>query len=181
MGLEATVEAQESFPTTQPAFRLTSHFKDKHPCGDVYTGSTLIGVPLLAGGTVKSVGDFQPRCNFTIASSTDYFTVDADKTHGRIDAQAILVDEEGRAVRLRIDGVVALNEHTLPLIQNEPNAANSPFGYGVEFLKFETGHEMYKPLESMRFAGSQRFVYLDGVRTGVEVRISRVVSGTGEA
>lgn len=50
----------------------------------------------------------------------------------------------------------------------------------VEFLKFETGHEVYKPLESMRFAGSQRFVYLDGVRTGVEARISQVVSGTGD-
>lgn len=91
-------------------------------------------MPLLAGGTVESVGDFEPRCKFTIASSTDYFTVDADKTHGRIDAQAILVDEEGRAVRLRIDGVVALNEHTLPLIQNEPNAPNSPFGHGGKSL-----------------------------------------------
>ena len=90
--------------------------------------------PLLTnGGIIESVGDFEPKCKFTIVNSIDYFTVDADKSHGRVDAQGALVDEKGRSARVMIDGVIKLNEDNLPLVYNQPDARSSPWDHGSEY------------------------------------------------
>lgn len=160
---------------------------------------------------MESVGDFEPKFKFTVGNSVDYFTIDADKTHGRVNAQGILVDDEGKSARLTIDGIAKLSDEMLSLVYNQPGAKTLPFGYGgefsrqssvrlrsvfffsrhtwvyllltdqsaVEIFKFQTGHPEYKALENMTFVGSMRFTYEDGVQTGLEVRISQIVSGTG--
>lgn len=46
-------------------------------------------------------------------------------------------------------------------------------------MKIEAGHEMYKPLEGMIFAASQRFLKEDGGLTSVELRIARIIPGSG--
>ncbi len=38
---------------------------------------------------------------------------------------------------------------------------------------------MYRELENKLFVASLRFTYIDGVKTGIEQRISEVISGTG--
>jgi hypothetical protein len=49
----------------------------------------------------------------------------------------------------------------------------------VEQIKFEAGHEYYKPLENMLFVGSQRFTQGEDGTLGVEIRASRIIPGTG--
>ncbi|KAI0442995.1 hypothetical protein F4803DRAFT_517078 [Xylaria telfairii] len=170
----------ESFPSTKPALWLKTSFTDRHPCGDIWSGSNLVAVPLPNhAGTVESVGDFEPKCKFTIANSIDYFTVDNDKVYGRTNAHGLLVDEQGRSVRMIIGGYIQMNDDILPLVHGLPDAQTAPFGHGMETFTFETGHPEYKALETMTFAGSLRFTKVDDVRTGVEVRISQVLPGTG--
>ena len=46
-------------------------------------------------------------------------------------------------------------------------------------MKIEAGHDVYKPLEGMIFAASQRFVGEDNAMTSVELRIARIIPGSG--
>ncbi|KAK7756986.1 hypothetical protein SLS62_001002 [Diatrype stigma] len=131
------------------------------------------------GATLESVEGYEPHCRFSIEHAVDHFTVDANKSHGRIDARGALVDAEGRAVELVNTGLVRINEATLPLIQQQPDAKTAPFGHGLEVVHFRTGCDEYKDLENRIFVSSMRFTYIDGERTGIEQRISEVVSGTG--
>ncbi|KAK8062462.1 hypothetical protein PG997_014559 [Apiospora hydei] len=185
---KAAVAGLESFPTTVPAMRIKCSLSGQFPCGDIHTGSTLVGVPL-GFGTLESVGDFEPKLDFKLSSGHDWFRIDADKRHGRLSVSAIATDAEGRSVRLIADGVTELNEFTMPLIMGDPEAKTNPFGFGaytepspntVEQMRFEAGHEAYKPLEGMMFACSQRFAKDE--ETGVpmaEIRVSRIVPGSG--
>lgn len=115
--------------------------------------------------------------------------------------KALATDEKGLSVCIVVEGVITLNETTMPLVFGIPEAQTSPFGFGskftyplltyqslicpftkrqpVESLRIETGHEEYKPLESMVFAASQRFLKEDGDLIGVEARISQIVPGSG--
>ncbi|KAI1381393.1 hypothetical protein F4677DRAFT_124096 [Hypoxylon crocopeplum] len=172
------VEAADSFPTSQPALRLKTGFSEKLICGDIFTGSTLVAVPLLPG-TLESVGNFEPKIKFTISNATDWFSIDADKTHGRLCVKALCTDDKGLNVSLTVDGIVTINETTMPLVFGLPDAKTAPFGFGIESVKFATGHEEYKALENMVFVGSQRFVKEEGDIIGVEARISQIMPGSG--
>ncbi|GIJ97912.1 hypothetical protein Aspvir_000018 [Aspergillus viridinutans] len=97
------------------------------PCGDIYTGSTLVGVPF-SHGTIESVEGFEPKVNFKISNGHDWFRIDAGKKHGRLGITAIATDAEGRCMRVMADGVVELNEPTLALIMGQPRSLDaSPF------------------------------------------------------
>ncbi len=98
------------------------------------TNAAITQQACLDGATLESVGDFEPRCNFTIRHSVDYFTIDANKTHGRVDARGTLIDADGRAVEIINEGFTRVNDVTLPLIQSEPGAKTAPFGHGSKFL-----------------------------------------------
>ncbi|KAI1249946.1 hypothetical protein MGN70_008396 [Eutypa lata] len=136
-------------------------------------------LPLMDGGVIESVGDFEPKFKFKIINGIDFFTVDADQTHGRVDVHCTLADDEGRSARFTGEGVVKLTPEVLALVYSQPDAKTPPFGAAIETFKFQTGHPEYKALEDMKFAGSQRFTYEDGVRTGIDIRISQLLSGTG--
>ena len=83
-----------------------------------------------AGATLESVDGYEPKCQFDIKHAVDHFTVDANKSHGRIDARGALVDDEGLTVEFVNTGLIRVNEFTLPLIQSEPDAKSAPFGHG---------------------------------------------------
>ncbi|KAI1185599.1 hypothetical protein F5B17DRAFT_445595 [Nemania serpens] len=164
------IKARESYPTCEPAMTIRVGLAGQFPCGDIHTGSTLVGVPL-GEGTLESVGDFEPKMKFKLTSGHDWFRIDADKKHGRLSVSVIATDEAGRSIRLIADGVCELNEHTMPLILGSPDAKTNPWGFG--------GHESYKVLESMMFACSQRFAIGEGGAPVAEIRISRIIPGSG--
>ncbi|CAJ2505537.1 Uu.00g129310.m01.CDS01 [Anthostomella pinea] len=168
----------QSFPSTKPAMLFKTGFNEKFMCGDIYSGSTLVAVPLV-GGTLESVGDFEPKFKFTVNSGADWFQIDADKQHGRLGIKAVATDDQGASVCIITEGVMAMNEVTMPLAFGSPDAKTSPFGFGVETFKIEAGDPKYKPLENMVFVGSQRFLQPEGGLVGVEARISQIVSGEG--
>ncbi|KAK2599081.1 hypothetical protein QQS21_005422 [Conoideocrella luteorostrata] len=151
------VQALESYPTTQPAMKIKP----------------------LSWGTIESVGDFEPKMKFKLTNGHDWFRIDADKKHGRLSVSAIATDDEGRSIRLTADGVTELNEYTMPLILGDLNAKLNPFSFGVEQMRFDAGHEAYKALEGMMFACSQRFCKDENGAPCAEIRVSKIVSGTG--
>ncbi|RYO85818.1 hypothetical protein DL766_003774 [Monosporascus sp. MC13-8B] len=175
---EKAMPPLESFPTTQPAMTIKCGLVGQFPCGDIYTGSTLVGVPL-SWGKLESVGNFEPKLNFKLTNGHDWFRIDADKKHGRLSISGIATDDEGRSIRIIATGVTELNEHNMPLIVGDPSAKSTPFGFGVEHMQFEAGHEAYRALEGMLFACSQRFVKEEDGALCAEIRVSRIVPGSG--
>ncbi|KAK0616593.1 hypothetical protein B0T14DRAFT_556075 [Immersiella caudata] len=178
MGSITKIEAPESFPTLVPALRIKTYFSQKFMCGDVFSGSKLVAVPF-SGGTIKSVGDFEPKLDFAVNSGTDWFRIDPDGSKGRIDVHSLATDAQGRSIHLRLEGITAINEDTMPLIFGAPDAKTPAFGNGFQHLKIEAGHDEYKALEGMLFATSLRFTKEEGDLTGVEIRASRIVPGSG--
>lgn len=89
------------------------------------------------GATMESVEGYEPRCHFDIKHAIDHFTVDVNKSHGRIDARGALVDAEGRVVEIVNTGLIRINEATLSLIQSQPDAKTTPFGYGREWAPWQ--------------------------------------------
>jgi len=115
-------------------------------------------------GILQSVEGFEPKPDFKLTASRDFFCIDA----------------EGHSIRVIADGITELNEHTIPLILGDPNAKSIPFSFGVEQMKFECGHEPYKALEGMLFACSQRFVKDESGAPLAEIRVSRIIPGSLE-
>lgn len=80
------------------------------------------------GGVIESVGNFEPKFKFKIINGIDFFTVDADQTHGRVDVHCTLADDEGRSARFTGEGVVKLTPEVLALVYSQPDAKTPPFG-----------------------------------------------------
>ncbi|KAL5084592.1 hypothetical protein Trisim1_011594 [Trichoderma cf. simile WF8] len=179
MASEDFVAPLESFPTLQPAFVIKVSIAGQFPCGDIYTGSSLVGVPL-GEGTLKSVAGFEPKLDMTLSHGHDWFRIDADKTHARLSVSCIISDKENRSIRLEANGVSQLTPAILGLITGSPDAKTPPFGDGIEQMTITSGHEAYKPLEGMMFACSQRFAISETGQPLAEIRVSRILCGTGD-
>ncbi|KAI0476267.1 hypothetical protein GGR56DRAFT_462379 [Xylariaceae sp. FL0804] len=169
----------ESFPTLKPAFVVkATGITEKFPVGDVYTGGNLIAVPFYKG-TVESIGDFDPKFKFKVSSGCDYFKIDAGATHGRLIVKVIFTDDEGRSVVMEAFAITELNDTVMPILMGQPGAGDAPWGYSMEQVRFEAGHEYYKSLEHKLFVGSQRFTTGPDGSLQVEIRASQIISGTG--
>ncbi|KAJ5788012.1 hypothetical protein N7457_003002 [Penicillium paradoxum] len=175
----STSPAIEGFARLEPALIIRCELAGQFPCGDIYTGSNLTCVPF-SGGYIRSVEGFEPKIDVAIKAGQDWFRIDANKKYGRFTISAVAADAEGQSVRVIADGLTDLNEHTLPLLLGDPNGKTNPFGFGLNHMKFETGHEAYKALEGMIFTSSQRF--FKDEKTGAlfaDLRVSRILGGSG--
>ncbi|KAL2019321.1 hypothetical protein VTK56DRAFT_9788 [Thermocarpiscus australiensis] len=171
--------ADESFPTLEPAFTIKSGgATERFRIGNSCVGGGLVAIPFY-NGVVESVPGFSPKFKFNISNGIDYVTVDPDQKHGRFTVKAVLTDDEGRNVVLNIDAITELHPDVVSIIEGAPDAKSAPFGYCVEQLKFWAGDDVYKPLENMLFVSSQRFTVAADGTAGAELRVSRIVSGTG--
>ncbi|KAK4183428.1 hypothetical protein QBC35DRAFT_418934 [Podospora australis] len=168
------------FPTTVPAFKIKAQLSGLLPVGDIHTGSNLTAVTF-GGGSLKSVEGFTPKLDAKIVNGHDWFRVDNDKKHGRLSISGIATDDEGRSLRVIAEGLIELNEHTAPVLFGGPDAAGAadmPFGFAVEYVKFEVGHEAYKALDNALFAGSLRFgKSAEGLYA--EIAVAKIVAGSG--
>jgi len=167
----------ESFPTTQPAFVMKGSLVGQFPCGDIHTGSTLVAVPFSAG-SVQSIDGFEPKMDLKMIAGHDWFRIDADKQHGRLTISAVVSDAENRCVRISADGIIDLNEETMPMLMGDPTFKMNRFGHAVEQIRLECGHEPYNAIDSMTFVGSLRFIK-EGEQLVAEIRAARVIPGKG--
>ncbi|KAH8890704.1 hypothetical protein GQ53DRAFT_867104 [Thozetella sp. PMI_491] len=180
MGSAAKLEyPEESFPTLQPAFVVKVWgITSKYAAGNVHAGGGLFAVPF-EHGVVESVGNFEPRLKMQISSGCDYFKIDGDGKYGRPQVKAVFTDDEGRSVIGMAEGVTELSDALQGVLNGTAGEGALPFKYSVEHFKMESGHEAYKALENMVFVCSNRFLVKADGSLGVELRVSRVISGTG--
>ncbi|KAL9125856.1 MAG: hypothetical protein Q9217_005001 [Psora testacea] len=146
-------------------------------------GASSKGIPLavvpMTGGSVKSEPGFSPAIDATWAiQGTDYIHNDPNGKHMRLNAQQVVKDNSGSLIYLNYNGVVAITPELAAILDGNPNAKSTEFGYSFIEMKFETGDEKFKDLELGMFVGAGRFIVEQGLPVTVEYKISKVVKGS---
>ena len=160
----------------------------------------------MTGGTVKSEPGFSPALDAEfIGTGNDYIHNDPSGKTMRLNAHGIVKDKKsGAKVYLHYTGVVNITPELGAVLQGKKDAKSTEFGDSCESswhdlwiivfpvvchllmktlhiqvteIRFETGDEDLKPLESGVFVTAGRFIYEHGKPVVVEYKVSKVVKG----
>jgi len=161
------------FPSLQPAFTVRAKLDPSMQVGSASRGTPLAIVPMV-GGYVKSEPGFMPTVDAELHGvGYDYIRADASGTHLRLDVRAQLKDTSGDLIAMFYKGPLAFSEGVKKVITGAADAKTTGYGDSFMTFEFETGSNTFKPLETMVFCASGRFV-MEGGETFVEYKVSRV-------
>ena len=162
----------------------------------------------MTGGTVKSEPGFSPAINAEfVGTGNDYIHNDPSGKHMRLNAHGVVKDSEsGAMVYLNYSGVVDITPEVGAILQGHQDAKSTDFGNSCEWypavllpplesctvghllttnaedvvieMRFETGSEKLKALETGTFVAAGRFIYEHGKPVVVEYKVSNVVKGS---
>ncbi|KAA6410794.1 MAG: hypothetical protein FRX48_05104 [Lasallia pustulata] len=128
-------------------------------------GSASKGTPLavapMTGGTVKSESGFSSA-------------IDAD-FHMRLNAHQVIKGKSGSMIYLNYTGVVDITPELGAILGGIPDAKST--GNSFIEMRFETGDEKFKELETSTFVGAERFIVEKDKPVVVEYKLSKVLAG----
>ncbi|KAI1746504.1 hypothetical protein F4782DRAFT_63849 [Xylaria castorea] len=169
-------ESLSGFPSLVPAMITKVNIVGINDFGKIHTGShqTHYEVPT---GTIETVPGFEPAFKAKVVFGADWFTVDPDGSHSRIDLRGIARSESGHAIDFRAAGVVKMNPDIHKILSGDPSMASIPFGSITASHKFLVADPAMKIFENGVFVSNSRFIVS---KTGliVETRQSLVVAST---
>ncbi|KAK0509456.1 hypothetical protein JMJ35_007850 [Cladonia borealis] len=165
------------FPSLQPAMTILIELGDVTGVGSASKGTPL-AVAALPGGSIKSEPGFSPAIDAEwVGTGADYIHNDPSGERMRLNAHGVVKDKSGGLVYLNYTGVVDITPELGAILQGKPDAKSTEFGNSFIEMRFETGDEKLKSLETMSFVGAGRFVVQQGKPVVVEYKLSRVVKG----
>ncbi|CAD6586425.1 MAG: hypothetical protein ASARMPREDX12_002367 [Alectoria sarmentosa] len=166
-----------NFPSLQPALTVLMTIGDISPVGSASKGTPL-AIAALVDGTVKSEPSFSPAIDATwVGQGADYIHNDPSGKHMRLDAHGLVKDKSGAMIYLHYGGVVDITPELGLILGGSPDAKTTAFGNSFIEMKFETGDEKLKDLETGVFVGAGRFIVEKGKPTVLEYKISKAVKG----
>ncbi|KAI5867268.1 hypothetical protein GGS23DRAFT_547604 [Durotheca rogersii] len=153
--------------------------KGIHPFGEAYNGSRLTHFEC-PSGTVESVPGFEPafKANFTFGG--DWFSMDADGKHGRVDFRGIARSEEGHEIDVRVYGIVKMGPEASKVFNLQPDMATVPFGWITAKAEYIVSDPKLKFLETSILVGNARVLIDPETGVTIENRQSIVLSTTAE-
>ncbi|KAK8037114.1 hypothetical protein PG991_001428 [Apiospora marii] len=164
-----------------------------HPFGPSSNGSTLTHFlerrnmdPLYAkhvkpgqevpSGTVETVPGFEPAFKAVVTFGGDWFSMDADGKHGRVNFRGIAQTEDGQQIDVRTFGIIDTSNPAASKVFNlHPDMATVPFGHAVARTEYLVSDPKLKFLESTMLVGNAR-VIVDQTGVTIENRQSIVVA-----
>ncbi|KAL9065082.1 MAG: hypothetical protein Q9161_008466 [Pseudevernia consocians] len=166
-----------NFPSLQPAMTVLVTLGDMSPVGSASRGTPL-AIAAMVDGTVKSEPGFAPAIDAAwVGQGADYIHNDPSGKHMRLNAHAVVKDKSGALVYLSYSGVVDITPELGLVLGGSPDAKTTEFGNSFIEMKFETGDEKLKDLETGVFIGAGRFVVEKGKPVVVEYKLSKAVKG----
>ena len=119
---------------------------------------------------------FEPALRADIQLCADWFTLDADGQHGRVNVKGFAKTASGpHNIDFAWTGILAMTEAVQKIFGQAPDAKTAPFGAGSGTWTFRTGDPALKVLSDSSWVSSHRLVVnADGTMT-VEARVSRAV------
>ena len=133
----------------------------------------------MTGGTVKSEAGFSTSIDAEfVGTGNDYIRNDPSGTQMRLNAHGVVKDKSGSMIYLTYTGVVDITPELGAILSASPEAKTTDFGNSFIEMRFETGDEKFKELETGTFVGAGRFRYEKGSPIVVEYKVSKVIKGT---
>ncbi|KAL8707149.1 MAG: hypothetical protein Q9220_007761 [cf. Caloplaca sp. 1 TL-2023] len=144
--------------------------------GSLSRGTPLNAVPM-TGGTLTSEPAFSEKIKAKFATQgNDYIRADPDGRGMRLDAHAVLLDEESKGhIYAHYTGIIAITEGVSKILGGGEDAKTTEFGDAFIHITFETGTPALRELELGVFVGAGRFLVEKDKPVTVEYRISKVV------
>jgi len=170
-----------AFPTLKPAFTIWFPVDPGEEIGALSLGGTETFVNIKPTiSTVTTEPGFAPALNAKLVMGGDWIHGDPDGKHLRLDVKTTLKSDDGAAISMSYNGVIAMDEPTGKALGGAADAKTTKYGRIVNVVTFKTGAEQYKEFEHGVFVGSGRFVVESGKPLAVEYKVSQVLAGTGE-
>ncbi|KAI1387730.1 uncharacterized protein F4822DRAFT_291171 [Hypoxylon trugodes] len=175
-----STEGLAGFAALKPAIISKVHvdLAKIHPFGTALNGSKLIHFECPTG-TIESVPGFEPAFKATVTFGGDWFSMDADGQHGRVDFKGIAVTEDGHQIDLRTYGIVTMGPEASKVFNLQPDMCTVPFGYIPAKSEYIVSDPKLKFLESSVLVGNAR-VIVDETGVTVENRQSLVLATEAE-
>ncbi|KAI0132732.1 hypothetical protein BJ170DRAFT_615143 [Xylariales sp. AK1849] len=130
-------------------------------------------------GTIESVPGFEPAFKADITFGGDWFSMDADGQHGRVDFRGIARTEESHEIDVRVYGIVKMGPEAFKVFNLQPDMATVPFGWITAKAEYIVSDPKLKFLESSILVGNVRAV-IDANGVTIENRQSIVLATTAE-
>ncbi|MCJ1241297.1 hypothetical protein MMC14_009301 [Varicellaria rhodocarpa] len=133
----------------------------------------------MTGGTLISEPSFSPAINAEfVGTGSDFIRADPSGKHIRLKAHGVVKDRSlGSLLFLNYTGVVDMTPELGMILSGHPDAKTTDFGNSFIEMRFETGDERLKDLETGTFVAAGRFIVEKEKPVVVEYRVSKVVKG----
>lgn len=82
-------------------------------------------------------------------------------------------NKDGAILRNKYTEILEVDESMIPILTGDANAKSTPYGKALSHVRFETGSDSLKGLETSLFVGSARFLIENSVFS-IETKVSRV-------
>ncbi|KAI9871043.1 MAG: hypothetical protein M1830_003504, partial [Pleopsidium flavum] len=136
------------FPSLQPAMTVLVSIDPPLGVGAYSKGTPLAVVPM-TGGTVKSESGFSPEIDAEfVGTGNDYIHNDPSGKHMRLNAHGVLKNKDGAMIYINYTGVVDITPELGAILGGSPDAKTTDFGNSFIEMRFETGEEKLKDLET---------------------------------
>ncbi|KAF3011503.1 hypothetical protein E8E14_008157 [Neopestalotiopsis sp. 37M] len=170
----------QAFAALKPALISKVHVDVTkiHPFGVAHNGSKLTHFEC-PSGTIESVPGFEPAFKADITFGGDWFSMDADGQHGRVDFRGIARTEEGQEIDVRVFGIVKMGPEAAKLFGLQPDMATVPFGWITAKCEYIVSDPKLKFLENNVLVGNARAI-VDANGVTIENRQSIVLATTDE-
>ncbi|KAI1879708.1 hypothetical protein JX265_002662 [Neoarthrinium moseri] len=149
-----------------------------HPFGAAHNGSRLTHFECPTG-SIESVPGFEPAFKADITFGGDWFSMDADGEHGRVDFRGIARTEDGNEIDVRVFGIVKMGPEASKLFNLQPDMATVPFGWITAKAEYIVSDPKLKVLENSILVGNASAI-VDANGVTIENRQSIVVATTAE-
>ncbi|KAJ5736901.1 uncharacterized protein N7483_002026 [Penicillium malachiteum] len=166
------------FPALKPALITRIHVDPTkiRPFGVSHTGSSLIHFEV-PSGTVETVPGFEPEFKAEIVFGGDWFVMDADGKHGRVNFRGIAKTDDGHVIDIRTFGTVDMVPAAAKVFTLQPDMASVPFGHAAARIEYLVNDPKPKFLENSFLVGNAQ-VIIDETGVTIENRQSIVLTPT---
>ncbi|KAL2831377.1 hypothetical protein BDW59DRAFT_130693 [Aspergillus cavernicola] len=164
------------YPALKPAIITKVHVDVTkiRPYGVSHTGSTLTHFEV-PSGTVETAPGFEPAFSANIVFGGDWFSLDADGKHGRVNFRGIAKTDDGQVIDIRTFGIVDLVPAAAKVFTLQPDMASVPFGHAAARTEYLVSDPKLKFLESSFFVGNAQII-IDENGVTIENRQSIVIT-----
>ncbi|KAG8163843.1 hypothetical protein KVR01_005761 [Diaporthe batatas] len=168
------------FPSLKPAIitKVNVDVTKIHPFGPTFNGSTLTHFEVPTG-TIETVPGFEPAFSAKVTFGGDWFSMDADGKHGRVNFRGIAQTEEGHQIDVRTFGIITMVPAAEKIFTLQPDMASVGFGHAAARTEYLVSDPKLKFLESSFIVGSAQ-VIVDQTGVTIENRQSIVTTPTTE-